>query len=93
MRMFCAVALIALIAGPAYAQTQPVQRYGESDPEKTPSQIANERKAEADYRRSIGSVPTVGPADPWGSVRVDGAKPATKAAPAKSAKSATQPAK
>ena len=91
MRVFRAVALIALMAGPAYAQNQaPIPRYGD-DKGKSPQDIAAEREAEKAYKKSLGNIPEQGPADPWGNVRGDGApKPATKAAakaaPAKRAK-------
>ena len=40
MRVIHAAAVIAILAGPAYAQTQqPVPRYGEAPKDKTPQQI------------------------------------------------------
>jgi len=87
MRVFAAAAVIALLAGPAYAQSQPVPKYGDADKEKTPQQIEAERAAERAYKRSLGNIPDQGPTDPWGNLRSDGApKPVTKAAPAKRTK-------
>ena len=87
MRVFAAAAVIALLAGPVYAQSQPVPKYGDADKEKTPQQIEAEREAERAYKRSLGNIPDQGPTDPWGNVRSDGApKPVTKAAPAKRTK-------
>ena len=87
MRIFLAAAVIALLAGPAYAQSQAVPKYGEADKAKTPQQIAAEREAEKAYQRSLGNIPDQGPTDPWGNVRSENApKPVAKAAPAKRTK-------
>jgi hypothetical protein len=64
-----AAAIIALLAGPVFAQQAPVQRYGEKDKEKTPNEIQAERDAERAYQRSLGSVPAKAPVDPWGIAR------------------------
>jgi hypothetical protein len=86
MRVFCAVAVIALLGGPAYAQGA-VPRYGETDKEKSPQEMESDRRAEKAYKKSLGNIPDQGPTDPWGNVRSDGApKPAAKGAPAKRAK-------
>jgi hypothetical protein len=87
MRIFAAAAIIAFLAGPAYAQTQHIPKYGEVDKDKTPQQIESEREAERAYKRSLGNIPDQGPTDPWGNVRSEGApKAAAKAAPSKRAK-------
>ena len=87
MRVFAAAAIIAFLAGPAYAQTKPIPKYGDVDKEKTPQQIEGEREAERAYKRSLGNIPDQGPTDPWGTVRSEGApKAAAKAAPSKRAK-------
>ena len=87
MRVVLAAAMIALLAGPAYAQSQPVQKYGETANPKSPQEIAAEKEAEKAYQRSLGNIPDKGPSDPWGSVRSESApKPLAKAAPAKHAK-------
>jgi hypothetical protein len=92
MRILLAATMIALLAGSAYAQDQKqVPRYGEEDKDKTASEKAAEKEAAKAYQRSLGNIPDQGPTDPWGNVRSDGtAKPAantaTKAAPAKRAK-------
>jgi hypothetical protein len=70
MRVFRAAAVIALLAGPAYAQTQaPVPRYGDEDKAKSPQEIAAEKEAERAYKRSLGNIPDQGTSDPWGNVR------------------------
>ena len=87
MRIFAVATVIALLAGPAYAQSKSVPRYGEVDKDKTPQQIEGEREAERAYKRSLGNIPDQGPTDPWGNVRSEGApKAAAKAAPSKRAK-------
>jgi hypothetical protein len=97
MKIAGLVAVIALLAGPAWAQMpQPhVQGPGEPDPDKTRSQIEAEKEAERAYRRSLGNIQEQKSADPWGTVRSGDAAPkaAAKAAPAKpkAPKTATKP--
>ena len=87
MRIFAAAAIIAFLAGPAYAQSKSIPKYGEVDKEKTPQQIEGEREAERAYKRSLGNIPDQGPTDPWGNVRSESApKAAAKAAPSKRTK-------
>ena len=87
MRVLLAAAMIALLAGSAYAQTPKVPGYGEVDKDKTPSQKEADKEAERAYQRSLGNIPDKGTTDPWGGVRSDSApKPAAKAAPAKRTK-------
>ncbi len=87
MRAFAAAAVIALLVGPAYAQTEHVPTYGEADKEKSPQQIQAEKDLQSAYHRSLGNIPDKGPTDPWGNVRSDGApKTAAKPAPVKRTK-------
>jgi hypothetical protein len=87
MRVFLAAAVIALMAGPAWAQSEPVPKYGDAPKTKSPQEIAAEREADRAYKKSLGNIPDRGPADPWGSVRSESApKPATQAAAAKHTK-------
>jgi hypothetical protein len=89
VRAFIAAVMIAALAGPAWAQQKPVQRYGEKDKEKTPNEIQQERDAERAYQRSLGSVPEKGPVDPWGNARsVETPKGDAKAAAKTDAKAA-----
>ena len=95
-RILGAVAVTALLAGPASAQSQPMQRYGEPDKEMSATEKAAEREAERAYKRSLGNIPEQKSTDPWGTVRSDSAPPkaAAKAPPAKpKAKSAEGAAK
>jgi len=79
MRVLRAAAMIALLAGPAYAQQKSMPKYGDTPAEKTPSEIEQDRASERAYKRSLGNIPDQGPTDPWGSSRsVDTPKAATK---------------
>jgi hypothetical protein len=83
-RILGAVAVIALLAGPAAAQKGPA-KYGEEDTPKTATEIAAERDAEKAYKRSLGNIPEQKSTDPWGTMRGDSAPPkaAAKAPQAK----------
>ena len=95
------VAVIAVLAGPAWAQMpQPhVLGPGEREPDKTRTQIEAEKEAERAYKRSLGNIQEQKSADPWGIARGDSGtskasdKAATKASPAKPKppKTAAQP--
>jgi hypothetical protein len=80
-RILGAVAVIALLAGSAWAQKGPA-KYGEEDKPKTPAEIAAEKDAERAYRRSLGNIPEQQKTDPWGTVRSDSAPPKAAAKPA-----------
>jgi hypothetical protein len=84
IRVFCTVAMIALLAGPAYAQ-KAIQRYGEKDKDKTWGEMEQEKEAQRAYKRSLDSVPEKGPVDPWGNARNVGEPKAAVKADAKAA--------
>ena len=95
-RILGAVAVTALLVGPASAQSKRMQTYGEPDKEKSATEKAAERDAERAYNRSLGNIPEQKSTDPWGTVRSDSAPPkaAAKAPQAKpKAKSAEGAAK
>ncbi len=84
MRVLHAAAVIALLAGPAYAQQKSIPKYGEAPVEKTRSEIEEDRAAERAYKRSLGNIPDQTPTDPWGNARsVDAPKAVAKPSPAK----------
>ncbi len=84
MKMLWAAAFATVLASSALAQSQPVPRYGETDKERSPSEIEAERQTEKAYRNSLGNIPNKGPSDPWGQARsVNAAKESPKG-PAKS---------
>jgi hypothetical protein len=100
MKVFRAAAIVALLAGPAYAQTQSVPRYGDVGTPKTPQEIEADKAADRAYKNSLGNIPDQGPTDPWGSTRSVNApkadakaasKTAAKAAPAKRTKTSSTP--
>ncbi|THD71944.1 MAG: hypothetical protein E7813_04630 [Bradyrhizobium sp.] len=80
MKALRAAAMIALLAGPAYAQDQaPIQRAGEPDKEKSARQIQDEKAAQKAYEQSLGNIPEKAATDPWGNARsIDAPKAATK---------------
>ncbi len=83
MKILGAVAVIALLAGPAYAQ-QHVPKYGEVDKGKSPQEIEADKEADKAYKRSLSNIPEQKSADPWGAVRSDDApKAAAKTVHAK----------
>ena len=95
MRVVLAAMMIALLAGPVYAQSERVPKYGEAPKDKSPQEITAEKEAQKAYQRSLGNIPDQGPTDPWGNVRSDSApkpapKTAAKAAPVKRAKTGTE---
>ena len=93
MKIIGIVAVMALLAGPALAQTQApaIQKYGDPDKEKTPAEKAAEKEADKAYKRSLGNIPEQQKADPWGTVRSDGAPPKAAAkAPAVKPKAKTE---
>jgi hypothetical protein len=88
MRVIFAAAMIAMLAGPAFAQLNG----GKSPPGPPPpapksrQEIEAERAAERAYKDSLGNIPDKPAADPWGIARgVDAPKAAVKT-PAKRAK-------
>ena len=73
MRVFLAAIVIASLAGPAFAQSAAIPKYGELEGKK-PHEIAAEKEAERNYQKSLGRIPEQkGSSDPWGSVRSDSA--------------------
>lgn len=92
MRVFRAVAMIALLGAPAFVfaqgfgQKDHVQQAGEKPAEKSRQEIEADREAERAYKRSLGNIPDQAAPDPWGNVRSENAPKATAKAPAKRAK-------
>ena len=94
MKMIGIVAVMALLAGPAWAQTENMQKYGDPDKVKTQADITREKDAEQAYKRSLGNIPEQKSTDPWGTVRSDNAAPKAAAkAPAKPKAAKTEAAK
>jgi hypothetical protein len=82
MRVICAAAMIAMLAGPAYAQGKPPTLEEMMDA-KTPDQIQKEQAADKAYKDSLKKIPDAKtPADPWGNARSADAPKATAKTPA-----------
>ena len=82
MKIVGVVAVMAVLAGPAWAQQQAIQKYGDPDREKTQADIAREKDAERAYKRSLGNIPEQQKTDPWGTMRSDSAAPKAAKTPA-----------
>jgi len=84
MRVFCAAAMIAMLAGPVYAQSKP-KTLEEMMDAKTPDQIEKEQAADRAYKESLKKIPDAkAPTDPWGNARsADAPKAAAKSPTAK----------
>jgi hypothetical protein len=86
MRLALAAVIIAALTVPAFAQDNHVPRYGEADKEKSQTEKDADKAAADAYKRSLGNIPDKGPSDPWGTMRNDAPKPATKTATTKTTK-------
>jgi hypothetical protein len=84
MRVFCAAAMIAMLAGPVFAQSKP-KTLEEMMDAKTPQQIEKEQAADRAYKESLKKIPDAkAPTDPWGNARsTDAPKAAAKTPTAK----------
>lgn len=93
MRWVSVVLISLALVAPAHAQysaANPMPRYGETDKDKTPGEIAAEKRADEAYKRSLGNVPNATQSnDPWGGVRSDSAPKAAPKAKAAKAPAAT----
>ena len=81
MKVLRATALMALLAGPAYAQgTTPNVNLIPEFTAKSPEEKEQEAIKEKAYRESLRKIPDAkASSDPWGTVRgVDAPKPAAK---------------
>jgi len=82
MRVICAAAMIAMLAGPAYAQCKTPKTLEEMMDAKTPEQIEKEQAADRAYKDSLKKIPDAKPADPWGNARSTDAPKAAAKTPA-----------
>jgi hypothetical protein len=90
MRIVRAALLLALLAGPAYAQAIPGMNIIPEDRKRTPEELERDAKTDKAYRESLGKIPNAKPAaDPWGNVRGSDAPKAAQPKPR--AKSANSP--
>jgi hypothetical protein len=69
MRILGAVAVIALLTGPAYAQTPNINLLADA-PSKTPEELEREAAQQKAYKESLRKIPDAkASSDPWGAVR------------------------
>ena len=82
MRIFGAAAVIALLAGPAYAQSPNINLIPELQ-SKSPEEKEAEAARDKAYKESLKKIPDAkGSSDPWGNVRsADAPKTAAPAKP------------
>jgi hypothetical protein len=84
VKTFRIALMVALLAGPAHAQSLGTSIIPET-PSKTPDQIERDQALERDYKESLKKIPDgKASSDPWGSVR--GAEPSRASAKAPAAK-------
>lgn len=83
MKLFRLAAVLAVLAGPAYAQ-MPNLNLLQEGPGKTPEEKAAEAERERAYKETLKKIPdSKGSNDPWGGMRAD--PPKQPAAPKASA--------
>jgi hypothetical protein len=87
MRVICALAMmVALLAGPAYGQSQKAPPGPPPPPPKSQQEIEADKAAERAYQSSLRNIPDQPAADPWGNARsLDAPKAKTVAKRAKNA--------
>ncbi len=87
MRTFRIALIVALLAGPAHAQSLGTSIIPDA-PSKTPEQIEREQAIERDYKETLKKIPDgKASTDPWGNVR--SAEPSRAPAKAPAAKAAS----
>ena len=83
MKLFRLAAVLAVVAGPAYAQ-MPQLNLLQDTPSKTPEERAAEAERDKAYKETLKKIPdTKASNDPWGGMRSD--PPKQTAAPKASA--------
>lgn len=92
MKLFRMAAVLALVAGPAFAQDSPHINLMADGPSKTEDEKAADVAREKAYKDTLKKIPDAKASnDPWGGMRADPPKqPAPKAAAATSAPKKTK---
>ncbi|QQO36754.1 hypothetical protein JJC00_14880 [Bradyrhizobium diazoefficiens] len=92
MKLFRMAAVLALVAGPAFAQDSPHINLMADGPSKTEDEKAADAAREKAYKDTLKKIPDAKASnDPWGGMRADPPKqPAPKAAAATSAPKRTK---
>jgi hypothetical protein len=93
MRVLRAAAVIALLIGPAYAQSEaPHVNLIPEIASKTPEEKEADAARDKAYKESLKKIPDAkGTTDPWGNVRSDAPKAAAKTPARPRTKTATNP--
>ncbi|MEH2486755.1 hypothetical protein [Bradyrhizobium sp. AZCC 2230] len=84
MKLFRMAAVLALVAGPAFAQESPHINLMADGPSKTEDEKAADAARDKAYKETLRKIPDAkASSDPWGGMRADTPKqPAPKAAAA-----------
>jgi len=84
MRIFPLVAVVAMLAGPAFAQDAPHVNLVPEVAHKSPEEKAAEEERDKAYKESLKKIPdTKTSSDPWGGVRSGDAPKTAVKSPAK----------
>jgi len=84
MRIFPLVAVVAMLAGPAYAQDAPHVNLAPEVVTKSPEEKAADEERDKAYKESLRKIPdSKTSSDPWGGVRSADAPKTTAKSPAK----------
>ena len=76
MKLFRMAAVLAVLAGPAYAQ-MPNLNLLQDTPSKTPEEKAAEAERDKAYKETLKKIPDSKTSnDPWGGMRTEASKPA-----------------
>ena len=91
MKLFRLAAVLAVVAGPAYAQ-MPQLNLLQDAPSKTPEERAAEAERDKAYKETLKKIPdTKASNDPWGGMRTDAPKPAAPPKASAATNSAKKP--
>lgn len=84
MRVFPVVAVVAVLAGPAFAQDAPHVNLAPEVVTKSPEEKAIDEERDKAYKESLKKIPdSKGSSDPWGGVRSADAPKTSAKSPAK----------
>ncbi|WP_027534732.1 hypothetical protein [Bradyrhizobium sp. WSM3983] len=91
MKLFRMAAVLALVAGPAFAQDSPHINLMADGPSKTEDEKAADAARDKAYKETLKKIPDAkASSDPWGGMRADPPQPAPKASAATSAPKKTK---
>jgi hypothetical protein len=92
MKVFRTAVLLAMLAGPAYAQEMPHINMMQDAPSKTDEEKAADAERDQRYKETLKKIPDAKTStDPWGGMRSDPPKTAAPKASAAAKKTKTSP--